>query len=114
MALDRAPEALRGTEPLPTQEAAPTLERLAHAKLRTVAPHLVELLLEHVRHLEAPVEPEQLVELAAATPVEAAAFLEQEELLAADGVVVAAALAPELGLADLVDRLGEVALDVEA
>jgi hypothetical protein len=39
-------------------------------------------------------------------------LLEQQELLAADHVAVAPAAPPELGLPDLVDRFGQVALDV--
>jgi hypothetical protein len=45
--------------------------------------------------------------------VKATTLLEQEELLASDGLAMWATLAPEFGLADLVDGVGEVVLDVE-
>jgi hypothetical protein len=59
----------------------------------------------HVGHLQTAVQAEQLVELSTAAPVQPAALLEQEELLAADGFPGGTTFAPELRLADFIDRL---------
>jgi hypothetical protein len=76
--LDQVPESPERAKALPSQQAAPVHESRPHSDLGTIIPDHIELLLEHVRDLEAAIEPEHLVELTTVTPVETAALLEQK------------------------------------
>src|SRR5919205_1168299 len=111
MRLNRLPEALERAQPLPAQHATPNDQQRAHLELVDGAPDRVELLFEQVGLLQATVEPQKDIEVAAAAPVETSAFPQEQELLAADDVAIASAPPPELGLAHLVYGFGEVALD---
>src|SRR5262249_20569988 len=75
---------------------------------------MVELLLEQVGLEQPAVHGQQRHEVAALAAAQAAELGQQQPLLAADRVAVHAAAPEELLLADLVDRLGQVALDVES
>src|SRR5690348_8896172 len=101
-------------EPRPVEQLAPSLEELAHALLGRVGPSVLELLLEQVGLEQAAIHGQQLHELATPASRQAPVLGQEQPLLAADRVAVDASTSEELLPAYLLDRLGQIALDVEA
>src|SRR5262245_22993871 len=101
------------SDPRPVEQGAPSAEERAHPLLGGVGPGVLELLLEQVGLEQAAVHDQQRHELAAAPAREAPVLGQEQPLLAADRVAVGAAAPEELPSANLLDRLGQVALDVE-
>src|SRR5262249_36115940 len=101
-------------EPLPAEHLQPTLEVAQRARPTAIRPEVLEGLLGDVGAVQASVQNQQPREPGAATPMKMALLGENQPLLPSQQRPPCLALAEELLLADRVDGVDEVPLDVEA
>lgn len=113
MAVDHRRELFVGREPLPLEALFPPLEEGAGPALGLVVPELAKGLFEQVRGVEPLVGLEQFGEGAAAVEREVFAVGEQGVALSLDEGAVLGGEAAVLAAADGVERVAEVAHDVE-
>jgi len=113
MTLDHLGELLVGLESLPLQACAPVVEEAPRPSLALVVPELAEGLLEQVGRVQAFVGRQEFPEVHATGCREVLPVRQQRVLLALDEASVPAREPRVLGLAHLVERLAEVAYDVE-
>ena len=106
-------ELLVGLEALPLERGAPVVEEAPRPAFALVAPELAEGLLEQVGRVQPLVGGEQHLQRLAALQREVLAAGQQGVLLALDEAPVLAGEPRVLALADLVERLPEMAHDVE-
>ncbi len=113
MPIDHLGEFLVGLEPLPLQARAPVLEESSRPTLALVVPELAEGLLEQIRRVQPLVRRQQRLQAPASLHREVLPMRQQRVLLALDVAPILAAEAGILGFAYLVERLAQVAHDVE-
>src|ERR1700716_2368203 len=111
--LDHVGEALVGFETLPFETGAPVVEEAPSPALVSVVPELSEGLLEQVGGIEPLVGGEQQLERPLALEAEVLMARQQGVFVALDEAPVLAAETGVFGLAHLVERLAEMAHDVE-
>ena len=113
MSIDHLGEFLVGFEALPLQTRPPVLEEAPRPALALVVPELTEGLPEQVRRVQALVRHQHLLERLAAFEREVLATRKQRVLLALDVASILATESAVLGLAHLVERIAQMAHDVE-
>src|SRR3990172_502733 len=113
VAVDHRRELLVGLEPLPLEALSPALEEGAGPALGLVAPELAEGLLEQVGGVQSLVGREQLLQARSSVVGEGLAIREQRVSLPLDERPVLAGEPTVLAAADLVERVAEMAHDVE-
>src|SRR3984885_2230980 len=113
MAIDHVGEALVGFEALPFEAGAPIVEEAPCPALAPVIPELAEGLLQDVGGAQPLVGGEQELERAFALQGEIVVARQQRVFLTLDEASFLAAETGVLGLAHLVERLAEMAQDVE-
>ena len=113
MPLDHGRELLEGLQALPLQLRTPAIEELPRRGLALVIPQLPEGLLEQVGGVQALVGREQQLRVLACGAVQILRMPERGVFLAIDERTSLAAHARVLGLAHRVERVAEVAQDVE-
>src|SRR5882724_4532231 len=113
MTVDHLSELLVGTQPLPFEGGAPVLEEAPCPALAPVAPELVEGFLEQVSGVQALVGGKQRLQCLAAFQGEILPVREQRVLLSFDEAALCSRETRVFALAHLVQRLAQVAHDVE-
>src|ERR1035438_365521 len=111
--LDHGGKLFEGLQTLPFQLRAPALEELSCPGLAVVVPELAKGFLEHIGGIEALVGSEQELEVLTSGTFEILRMREQRVFLALDERAMLAAQACELVLAHLIERLPEMANDME-
>ena len=113
MAINHLSELLVRCQPLPLEAIAPVLEEPPCPALALIAPHLTKGLLEEIGRVEPRVRGQQGLQGLAAIEVQVLAVREQRVLLALDVAPFLASESGVLALAHLIERLAQVAQDVE-
>src|SRR5713101_451076 len=106
-------ELLVGAQALPPEGDAPGLEEAPRPGLATIVPELPERFLEQIGDVEPLVRAEQRRERLAATERQVLAVGQQGVLLALDEAALTARQPGVLALADLIERVAQMAQDVE-
>lgn len=113
MSLDQSSESFQRFQALPLQRRLPLVEEPTSPSFRLVGPDPAERLLEEVRLVQAPIDPEQFVQGSPPLGVEVVPMGEQDVLRSLDVAALAPLHALVLGLAHLVDGLAQVLGEVE-
>src|SRR5712692_1135865 len=113
MTTEELGDLVEGREPLPAQRLDPGGQEAPRRAFVGVVPEVRQLLLEQVGFGEPTVEREELLEIQPLTPLEIAPGAEQQPPLPAQQRPGRAALAEELGPPCFVQRVVDVAQDVE-
>lgn len=109
VALDHLGELLVGSESLPLEARTPLIEETSRPAFALIAPELAEGFLEQVRRVEPLVGGEHCFEGLASIEAEVLPMRQQRVLLTLDEAPVFARQADVLGLADLVERIAQMA-----